>query len=76
MAIYLDGMDGGKHNSDNTEVCSKTKKVCKYCGSEEVVKDAWAAWDNVLQVWVLDDFFDYEFCKVCDGETTIIDKEE
>ena len=26
MATYLDGMDGGKHNSDNCEHRSKTKK--------------------------------------------------
>lgn len=47
------------------------KKVCKHCGSENVVKDAWASWDG--EQWVLEDFFDDEFCKDCDGETTIID---
>lgn len=26
MATYLDGMDGGKHNSDNTECRAKLKK--------------------------------------------------
>jgi len=31
MATYLDGMDGGKHNSDNTEAVSKpkTKKITR-----------------------------------------------
>ena len=27
MANYLDGMEGGKHNSDNTEVVTKTYTV-------------------------------------------------
>lgn len=26
MATYMDGMDGGKHNSDNTETSTTTKK--------------------------------------------------
>lgn len=50
-------------------------KVCKNCGSEDVVKDAWASWDKVSQEWVLNDFFDdNDFCKECEGEAKIIDK--
>ena len=49
------------------------KKVCNVCGSDNVVKDAWASWDIETQRYVLEDFFDNEFCKDCDGETTIID---
>lgn len=49
------------------------RKVCKHCGSDNVVKDAWARWDELNQRWVLDDFFDTDFCKDCDGETTIIE---
>lgn len=52
------------------------KRVCANCGSEAVVKDAWASWDETKQEYVLDDIFDYEFCKDCDGETTIIEKFE
>ena len=52
------------------------KKVCKHCGSEDVVRDAWASWDSTLGEWVLSDIFDYEFCQECEGDTTIIDKEE
>lgn len=54
---------------------AQVRKVCKECGSDNVVKDAWASWDEETQMYVLEDFFDYEFCKDCDGETTIIDEE-
>lgn len=54
---------------------SKTKKVCSHCGSEDVRKDAWAKWDEDKQEWVLAEFFDNDFCVVCDGETTIEDVE-
>ena len=51
------------------------KKVCKHCGSENVVKDAWAEWDEDKQEWVLQQVFDYDYCTDCEGDTTIIDKE-
>ena len=49
------------------------KKICKHCKSEDVVRDAWASWDDLKQEWVLDDIFDYAFCKKCDGKTSIED---
>lgn len=54
---------------------SKIKKVCSHCGSDDVRKDAWAKWDEDKQEWVLADFFDDDFCVVCDGETTIEDED-
>ena len=54
---------------------TKVKKVCSHCGSENVAADAWASWDVYKQEWVLYDVFDYEFCKTCEGETTIVDEE-
>jgi hypothetical protein len=54
---------------------AKVRKVCKHCGSENVAKDAWSNWDVDKQEWVLYDVFDYEFCKTCEGETTIVDEE-
>ena len=52
----------------------KRRMICKTCGSENVKKDAWAAWDEHKQEWVLDNIFDYEHCETCEGETTIIEK--
>jgi hypothetical protein len=53
----------------------KVQKVCKTCGSDNVVIDAWASWDVDSQEWVLENVFDQDFCNDCDGETTIIDKD-
>lgn len=55
---------------------SKVRKVCKECGSEDVVSDAWVGWNIETQEWdSVDIVFDMEYCKNCDGETTIIDEE-
>lgn len=52
----------------------KVKKVCKYCGSDDVRKDAWAEWDEDKQEWVLADVYDsFNYCVKCEGETTIQD---
>jgi len=48
---------------------------CKTCGSEDVVRDAWASWDVDLQKWILADIFDHAFCNACEGVTKLIDKE-
>lgn len=50
---------------------TKTTRVCKYCGSYDVRRDAWAAWDYDSQQWVLEETFDNEYCKDCEGETCI-----
>ena len=58
----------GKHKS------RQVKKVCAECGSDEVVKDAWAFFNTETQEWELENFFDYEFCKRCNGECTITEE--
>lgn len=52
----------------------RVTKVCKHCGSDDVMLDANAEWDNENQEWVLRSTFDDPFCGNCEGETTIIDK--
>lgn len=54
---------------------AKIKMVCKTCGSDDVVRDAWAYWSTTVQDWVLENVFDFAYCKQCDGETNIIEKE-
>lgn len=49
----------------------KLKMTCSHCGSERVVKDAWASWDEDLQLWEVESVFDNGFCHDCDGEATI-----
>lgn len=51
------------------------KKVCKYCGSENVRADAWAEWNIDKQDWVLAEIYDNEYCNDCEGDSHIIDVE-
>ena len=41
--------------------------VCRTCGSETVVCDAWAKWNRAAQEWELDQSFDDTFCRDCDS---------
>lgn len=54
----------------------KFKMVCSYCGSENVLSDAYAKWNVENQEWELDNTFDKgAFCEDCDGECRIVEKE-
>ena len=50
-------------------------KICKTCGSDAVAVDAWAVWDADWQKWVCGDTYEESHCFLCDGPTTICDKE-
>lgn len=43
-----------------------TYPICKACGSDDVVKDAWASWNSETGLWELMDIFDYNFCRACE----------
>ncbi|RMF34014.1 MAG: DUF3768 domain-containing protein [Alphaproteobacteria bacterium] len=45
---------------------------CASCGSQRVVRDAWAAWNPDTGLWELSAVFDREFCQACEGETTFV----
>lgn len=45
----------------------KLTKSCPKCGSDEIVRDAWAEWDVDAQTWGLRDFFDNTFCCRCEA---------
>ena len=45
---------------------AKTYPICKACGSDDVVKDAWASWNPETGLWELMDVFDYDFCRACE----------
>lgn len=44
------------------------KPVCNRCGSDAVLRDAYAEWDVEKQDWVLQNVFDDAFCEDCEGE--------
>jgi hypothetical protein len=45
---------------------AKTYPICRVCGSDDVVKDAWASWNPATGTWELMDVFDYNFCRACE----------
>jgi ribosomal protein S27AE len=45
---------------------SPVKIICGRCGSEEVLKDAYAEWDVKSQSWVLHSTYDDNRCGHCD----------
>ena len=52
----------------------RLKMSCKSCGSEHVVRDAWAEWDSEAQRWELSNIFDHAYCDDCESETTILEE--
>jgi len=54
---------------------AKRVMKCAHCGSSEVRKDAWAAWDLHAQQWEVAAIYDHVYCLDCDAETTIVEEE-
>ena len=46
--------------------------ICASCGTDEVVRDAWAISDPYDHCWTLKCVFDHAFCKRCEALTTLI----
>lgn len=53
----------------------KIRKVCSYCGSTEVLKDAFAEWSVEEQTWVLHSCYDESYCNTCEGFCSLEDEE-
>lgn len=54
----------------------KYRMVCADCGSEEVVKDAYASWNIETQEWEVASTHDKgSYCSICDDEVYIESKE-
>ncbi|WP_430449491.1 DUF3768 domain-containing protein [Rhodophyticola sp.] len=45
---------------------------CQSCGSERVVKDAWACWNRDYGLWELEAVFDCAYCHQCEAETRLV----
>ena len=49
---------------------TKITYVCRDCGSDDLLADAWAQWDEEKQEFVLMDAnLGSYWCRQCDGET-------
>lgn len=46
-----------------------TVPCCSTCGSERVVKDAWACFNPSSGLWELEAVFDAEYCHQCEANT-------
>ena len=42
--------------------------VCPYCGSDLVIADAWAIWNQPVGCWELHSTFDAGMCASCETE--------
>lgn len=43
-------------------------------GAENVMRDAWAAWDDGAQDWALGALFDAAFCEDCETDATLVEQ--
>lgn len=46
--------------------------VCENCGSEEVLRDAYAIWDKEEYDWVLHSTYDKWVCENCDHRSKTV----
>lgn len=54
---------------------TRVQMICKYCGSDQVLADAYVKWDIETQEWEVANIFEKgAVCEVCDGETRIVEK--
>ena len=49
--------------------------VCSHCGSDDVMRDAYAVWSVEDQEWVTHSTYDNAYCYNCSGDTSLIEKE-
>ncbi len=67
--IYVsDGERALMPDEEAGEAEPKPGRSCPRCGSEEVYKDAAAAWNREAQEWELCSVHDSETCSACDAE--------
>lgn len=48
---------------------------CSSCGSTDVRRDAWAEWNEELQLWEIGEIYDDGFCMSCETEQKLIEEE-
>ena len=61
------------HDADHTHPFHITIH-CRRCRSKDVLRDAWAAWNEETQRWERSAVFDDAYCVDCDGETRLVER--
>lgn len=46
---------------------------CAACGSDNVMRDASARWDDASQSWFLGEVFDAAFCDSCECDASLVE---
>ena len=46
---------------------------CGSCGATDVLRDAWACWEENRQEWVLHSTYDFYQCENCSAESKRVD---
>ncbi len=62
-----------------TPEAEKEKPICAKCGSDDILKDAYACWDVDAQDWVLNSTLDElvcEECEECEGPCLVLWRKE
>ena len=54
---------------------TKQYPVCRYCGTDDVLVDAYVQWNPDAQQWEVASTYDVAFCPACDGDTRLEWKE-
>jgi hypothetical protein len=67
----LDTPSGVAPAEQKTPVIKRFKMVCSECGSERVLKDAYAIWSVEEQEWILHSTYDHADCEECGGECKV-----
>ena len=52
-----------------------TEQICSHCSGTNVFLDALAKWNTVKQEWVLHQEYDHAYCRDCDTECDITERE-
>ena len=63
--------DDNPPKPDSSSAAGSAFPVCTICGSERIVRDAWASWQTDTQDWVLEEIFDHIFCITCEHDAQI-----
>ncbi|MBC8315250.1 MAG: hypothetical protein H8E51_07080 [Bacteroidetes bacterium] len=51
----------------------KIQIICAKCGSDDVMKDAWAEWSVETQNWILHSVYDNTWCEKCEENCKVIE---
>lgn len=54
---------------------ARIRIICSTCGSDDVRRDAYAAWSVEKQEWELSSVFDQGICEACGGEARLEEEE-